>query len=167
MVRSYGTEIPCHRRRSFDQKGSEVRRWTHCRRCSDMGPRSRWNWLFPSVLFFLRRTIWNQRPDRNTGVSSSGCARPAWADVFSSLFLATIGLLVITLALKAFRRGERWAWYAMLVFVAAGILNSVFDYLEWGGWFTFFFYGLWPLLGVLLSTKSFFGKKSSDDSPPS
>ena len=84
----------------------------------------------------------------------------AWADIFASLFIATGGLLAIAIGLKAFRRGERWAWYAILVFVAAGILNSVLDYVEWGGWFTYFFYGLLPTLGLLLSTKSFFPGKA-------
>jgi hypothetical protein len=80
----------------------------------------------------------------------------AWADIFASLFIATGGLLTIAIALKAFRSGETWAWYAILVFAAAGVLNSVLDYLEWGGWFTIFVYGLLPTLGLLLSIRAFF-----------
>lgn len=83
----------------------------------------------------------------------------AWADIFASLFIATGGILAIAIALNAFRNGERWAWYAILVFVIAGLLNTVLDQLEWGGWFTIVFYGLFPTLGLLLATKSFFPGK--------
>jgi hypothetical protein len=57
----------------------------------------------------------------------------AWADIFASLFIATGGI--------------------------AGLLNTVLDQLEWGGWFTIVFYGLFPTLGLLLATKSFFPGK--------
>jgi hypothetical protein len=75
--------------------------------------------------------------------------------------VATIGLLAIAIGLTTFRRGERWAWFAIAVFVAAAVLTELRDRPAWGGWFTLLFLGLVPLLGLLLSAKSFFGRRSS------
>ena len=69
--------------------------------------------------------------------------------------MATIGLLAIAIGLTGFRRGERWAWWAIAVFVAAGVLTAVLDEFAWGGWYTFLFLGLVPFLGLALSTRSF------------
>jgi hypothetical protein len=80
----------------------------------------------------------------------------AWDVTYANLYVAAIGLLGIFIGLKAFRRGERWAWYSILVLALTGIMTSLFDYLSWGGWYTFFFFGLLPLLGLVLSAKSFF-----------
>ena len=85
----------------------------------------------------------------------------AWDDLSANLYVATVGLLAMAIGLTAFRRGERWAWYAVAAFVAAGVFTAVLDELAWGGWFTFFFLGLVPLLGLLLSTPSFFGGRAS------
>ncbi len=54
------------------------------------------------------------------------------------------------IGLTTFRRSERWAWFAIAVFVAAAVLTELRDGLAWGGWFTFLFLGLAPLLGLLL-----------------
>ena len=83
----------------------------------------------------------------------------AWADLYANLYVATIGLLAVTIGLTGFRRGARWAWYAIAIFVAAGVLTALLDELAWGGWFTFLFLGLIPSLGLALSAPSFFGRK--------
>lgn len=81
----------------------------------------------------------------------------AWDALYANLYVATVGLLAIAIGLTAFRRGERWAWYAIAVFAAAGVLTALLDQLAWGGWYTFLFLGVVPLLGLVLSARSFFG----------
>jgi hypothetical protein len=41
-----------------------------------------------------------------------------------------------------------------LSFVLVGVLTSILDYLSWGGWYTFHFLGLLPLLGLALLSSS-------------
>jgi hypothetical protein len=77
----------------------------------------------------------------------------AWDDLYATTYVATLGLLAIILGLTAFRRGEKWAWYAIAVVVVAGVLTGLLDYLSWGGWYTFLFLGLPPLLGLVLAAK--------------
>jgi hypothetical protein len=89
----------------------------------------------------------------------------AWADLYANLYVVAIGLLAIAIGLRAFRRGEKWAWYSILAFALTGTLTSVLDYLSWGGWFTFFFFGLPALLGLVLSAKSFLRRESGTTSP--
>lgn len=53
------------------------------------------------------------------GSSTAGCPPQAvrnlaWADVYANLYIVAIGFLAIAISLKAFRRGERWAWYSKL-----------------------------------------------------
>lgn len=91
-----------------------------------------------------------------TGFPPSAIRTLAWDALYSNLYVATIGLLVVALGLRAFRRGERWAWYAMAVFALAGVLTALIDYVSWGGWYTYLFLGLPSLLGLILSAKSFF-----------
>ncbi len=101
----------------------------------------------------------------------------AWADIYWALFVVAFGVIVILISLKPFRRGEKWAWYAMLVFVATGILQTAIIYLAYSYDLAgpplevvariYILSGLPQLLGVLLSVRSFFGKKSSVVSPPS
>jgi len=79
-----------------------------------------------------------------------------WDQLYINFYAAAIGLIAILVGVKAFRRGEKWAWYAILVFVIVGIGTSIFDYLSWGGWYTGFFSFLPALLGLLLSAKGFF-----------
>jgi hypothetical protein len=79
------------------------------------------------------------------------------------VYIATVGLLVIAIGTSAFRRGHRWAWYSMVVFVLAAALTSLLDQLSWGGWYTFLFLGMVPLLGVILSAKSFFAGDPKPD----
>jgi hypothetical protein len=90
----------------------------------------------------------------------------AWADLYANLYVATTGLLAIGIGLTAFRRGERWASYAIGVFVLAGVVTGLLDELSWGGWYTFLFLGLLPLLGLVLSARSFFARRSSTTDPP-
>ena len=90
------------------------------------------------------------------GYSSAAIRTLAWDALYANVYVGTIGLLAIAIGLTGFRRGERWAWYAIGVFVLAGLLTAFIDELAWGGWFTFLFLGLLPLLGWALSTPSFF-----------
>ena len=91
----------------------------------------------------------------------------AWADVFVSLFIATGGILAIAIGLVPFRRGQKWAWYAILVFAVAGILNALLDYFEWGGWLTIFPFALFPTLGLLLSLRTVFMREPQSSVPTS
>lgn len=86
----------------------------------------------------------------------------AWDDLYANLYVATAGLLAIAIGVRPFRHGERWAWYAIAVFVLAGAATGVLDYLSWGGWFTFLFLGLPPLLGLALSTSAFFSRRGRE-----
>jgi len=49
------------------------------------------------------------------------------------------------------------AWFTIAVFVGAGVLTALLDELAWCDWYTFLFLGLLPLLGLLLSARSFIG----------
>ena len=97
-----------------------------------------------------------------TGYPPSAIRTLAWDALYANLYVATVGILAIAIGLTAFRRGERWAWYAIGVFVLAGIL----DELAWGGWYTFLFLGLLPLVGLALSARSYFqGRSEATDAP--
>jgi hypothetical protein len=78
-----------------------------------------------------------------------------WDQFYINLYTAVIGLFVIIIGLTAFKRGDKWAWYAMLVFVLNGLITSIFDYLSWGGWYTIFS-TLPAILALLLSVRDFF-----------
>lgn len=95
------------------------------------------------------------------GISAAGYPTEAihnlaWDDLYANLYVVTSGLLATAIGLRAFKRGERWAWYAIAAFALSGVLTALLDYLAWGGWYTFFFLGLLPLLGLILSARSFF-----------
>jgi hypothetical protein len=90
-----------------------------------------------------------------TGYPADAVRQLVWDQFYINLYTAVIGLLVVILGLKAFKRGETWAWYTIIVFVLNGVITSVFDYLSWGGWYTVFS-TLPALLALLLSAKSFF-----------
>jgi hypothetical protein len=94
-----------------------------------------------------------------TGYPPQAVRYLAWDDLYSNLYIGTIGILAIAIGLKAFRRGEKWAWYSILAFALAGFLTGLLDYLSWGGWYTSLFFGLPPLVGLPLSAKSFFQRK--------
>jgi hypothetical protein len=98
-------------------------------------------------------------PGNVSGFPSQAIVDLTWDQFYINLYAAVIGLLAVFVGLKAFRRGERWAWYAMLVFVLNGAVTSVFDYVSWGGWYTGLFAFLPALLGLLLSARSFFPPK--------
>lgn len=102
-----------------------------------------------------------------SGYSPAAIHSLAWDDLYANLYVATIGLLALAIGLTAFRRGERWAWFAIATFVGAGVLTAVIDELAWGGWFTFVFLGLVPLLGLLLSAPSFIRRRArgADQAP--
>lgn len=95
------------------------------------------------------------------GVDTTSYSLPAirtlaWDALYANLYVATAGLLAIAVGAVPFRRGERWAWYAIAVFVVAGAATGLLDYLSWGGWFTFLLLGLPPLLGLAVSARTFF-----------
>lgn len=97
------------------------------------------------------------------GFPSQAVADLAWTDAYVSLYVGAMGLIAIGIGLKAFRRGERWAWYSILALALAGILTGVLDYLSWGGWYTSLAFGLPALLGLLLSARSFFQPQAKHD----
>ncbi len=102
-----------------------------------------------------------------TGYPPGAIRTLAWDALYANLYVATVGILAIAIGLTAFRRGERWAWYAIGVFVLAGILTALLDELAWGGWYTFLFLGLLPLVGLALSARSQFqGRSDAADPPP-
>lgn len=78
-----------------------------------------------------------------------------WDQFYINFYAAVIGLLAVVIGLTAFRCGEKWAWFSILVFVLVGVVTNIFDYVSWGGWYTGFFAFLPALLGLLLSAKSF------------
>jgi hypothetical protein len=81
-----------------------------------------------------------------------------------------VALLQIAIGSKAFRRGEKWAWYAVAIFPILMVLNSYFDYVGAGpgfvytaGVFPIYVFGSYifaapSLLGLLISIRSFFPK---------
>ena len=99
----------------------------------------------------------------SSSYSAAAMHNLAWDDLYADMYIATVGLLVIAIGTSAFRRGHRWAWYSMVVFVLAAALTSLLDQLSWGGWHTFLFLGMVPLLGVILSAKSFFAGDPKPD----
>jgi hypothetical protein len=94
-----------------------------------------------------------------TGYPLSAIRTLAWDDLYANLYVATAGFLAIAIGAGPFRRGERWAWYAIAIFVLAGAATGLLDYLSWGGWFTFLFLGLPQLLGLALATGSYFPRE--------
>ncbi|HVP23595.1 MAG TPA: hypothetical protein VMS77_06755 [Conexivisphaerales archaeon] len=95
-------------------------------------------------------------PGVNTSTFSPAAIRNlAWDGLYANLYVATVGLLAIAIGLRAFRRGETWSWYAVAIFAASGILTAKLDEASWGGWYTFIFLGLPPLLGLTPSAGSF------------
>jgi hypothetical protein len=104
-------------------------------------------------------------PGSTAGYPPQALLNLTWDQLYINLYAAAIGLLAVVIGLKPFRRGERWAWYSVLVFVVIGVITNVFDYLSWEGWYTGFFAFLPWLLGLLLSAKSFFPRESPTASP--
>ena len=100
----------------------------------------------------------------DTSDYSAGAIRTlAWDAMYANVYVAAIGLLAVLVGLTAFRRGERWAWFAMAVFAGAGVLTAVLDELAWGGWYTFLFLGLLPLLGVAAAAPRVLGGRGVPD----
>ena len=90
------------------------------------------------------------------GYPADAVRQLAWDQFYINLYSVVIGLFAIMIGLTAFKRGEKWAWYATLIFVLNGLITSAFDYLSWGGWYTVFLSSLPALLALLLSIRSFF-----------
>ena len=90
------------------------------------------------------------------GYPAAAVRQLAWNQFYIDLYSVVIGLFSIIIGLTAFKRSEKWAWYATLIFVLNGLITSVFDYLSWGGWYTVFVSSLPALLALLLSARSFF-----------
>jgi hypothetical protein len=88
----------------------------------------------------------------DTSDYSAGAVRTlAWDALYANLYVVAVGVLATLVGLTAFRRGERWAWFAMAVFALAGIITAVLDEIAWGGWYTYLFLGLMPSAGVALA----------------
>ncbi len=79
-----------------------------------------------------------------------------YANYVIGTFGIAVALFTILIGLTAFRAGERWAWYSIWITVGAAAFNGLSDGLLWGGYWTFLFYGLLPLLGLALSAPAFF-----------
>ena len=127
-------------------------------------------WLFSGVLYGIQVAAFPTSPSVVLAPGVDGSSYPAaairslaWDDIYATVYVAAIGLLAIFVALNAFRRGERWAWYAVGVFALAGVATAIVDELAWGGWYTFLFLGLLPLLGLVVSVRSFFPGRSRLD----
>jgi len=97
-------------------------------------------------------------PGDVAGYSPQALLNLTWDQFYINFYSAALGMLVIAIGLKAFRRGQKWAWYSISVFVIVGVVTNLFDYMSWGGWYTGFFAFLPALLGLLLSANSFFPK---------
>ena len=72
------------------------------------------------------------------------------------------GVLLIAIGAKAFRQGEKWAWYALLAVPAAGLLDMYITYLSGMGpsgliAIYLIVWGL-PQIAQLLTIRRFFGK---------
>jgi hypothetical protein len=104
-------------------------------------------------------------PGSTVGYSSEALLNLTWDQFYINTYSAVIGLLAVLIGLNAFRRGEKWAWYAVLILVVNGIITNIYDYLSWGGWYTGFFAFLPMLLGLLLSTRRFFSRPLQSASP--
>ncbi len=76
------------------------------------------------------------------------------------------------MGLKAFRRGEKWAWYAVATVPIFFVLNSYFDYVGAGpgyvysgnvlpayAFISYLTFAVPTLLGLLVSIRSFFPAK--------
>ena len=96
----------------------------------------------------------------DTSDYSAGAVRTlAWDALYANLYVAVIGVLAVIIGLTGFRRGERWAWFAVAVFALGGLLTAVLDQLAWGGWYTFLFLGLLPAAGALLAAPRMLGSR--------
>ncbi len=74
-------------------------------------------------------------------------------------------MLQISLGLKAFRVGEKWAWFALWIIPLWGLLNSYFDYLWTGNPQTvstgFLLFAGLTTIALLLSIRKFFTKQQA------
>ncbi len=88
------------------------------------------------------------------------------------VFVIMVGLFQISMGLKAFRRGEKWAWYAVATVPIFFVLNSYFDYVGAGpgyvytsnvlpayAFISYLTFAVPTLLGLLVSIRSFFPAK--------
>ena len=74
------------------------------------------------------------------------------------------GVFLVAIGYKAFRRGEKWAWYTVATVPFIGVLVTYVVYLGNGGvtptvWISFPTFGLFPLLGLLFSFRSIFPRR--------
>ena len=98
-------------------------------------------------------------PGNAAGYSAQALTSLTWNQFYINFYAAAIGLFAVLVGVKAFRRGERWAWYFVLLFAFVGVVTSLFDYLSWGGWYTGAFSTLPAVLALLLSARSFFPRR--------
>ncbi|MDE1854624.1 MAG: hypothetical protein KGI38_12895, partial [Thaumarchaeota archaeon] len=76
------------------------------------------------------------------------------------------GILVFALGWKAFRGGDKWAWYTIAALPIISVIIADVDYLGNGAlvptvWASFFSLGFFPLLSLLISIRSFFPKEKT------
>ena len=105
-----------------------------------------------------------------TGLTSDQIAAriPGISDYIASLsrqmgnFMLTLGILMAAIAAVPFRRGEKWAWYALWVaplMLLIQFLNSRFG----SGWWADLGFAVGSAAGLLLSYRRFFPKQVRND----
>jgi hypothetical protein len=94
------------------------------------------------------------------------------AGTVAGVFGIMVGLFLIFIGMKAFRKGEKWAWYAVAVVPIFMVLNSYSDYVGAGPGYiysgnafpayailSYLLLAAPTLIGLLISTRSFFPSK--------
>jgi hypothetical protein len=85
----------------------------------------------------------------------------AGSSLFQGLLGLVVGILVTAIALTGYRRGKRWAWFALLFVpafdLAEAYLQNVPPYYSWQGGVLLFFLGV---LALVLPIRKFFPRKS-------
>ena len=88
-----------------------------------------------------------------------------WAGYLAGILGVALGLMTILIGLSAFKKGERWAWYAVLIIPAIGAVAAFNDERQFGGWWTFLWTGVPSLLGLLLATPAIFWRRRGPPAP--
>ncbi|MBI3022599.1 MAG: hypothetical protein HYY68_02590 [Thaumarchaeota archaeon] len=113
----------------------------------------------PGALAVFRNisgTTWEELVATNPGVADS--IRHLFR--IESLYLSSSGLFVTAIALKSYRRGEKWSWYVFLYLPVFFGIFAAWD-LPAGGiiWPLFLILLIISLLGLLLPYRKFFPKR--------
>ena len=91
-----------------------------------------------------------------SGYSPQALRTLNWLNVYLYLYTAALGMVALIIGVTGFRRGETWAWLALLVIALSGVGTGILDELTWGGWYTGALLGIPLLLGLALSAKPLF-----------